>query len=376
LTFTLTVVAIQLASQQFSPRLLREFARDPVTKRVLAVLTGTFVFAVTVMTTLDSEEALPRLALTIAYALVLASFASVLAFITHLMRELRVDTMMVNVHAESLAAMNAFYPPYGSSSDDGQSLGLDDRAGTQVVARSSGFVQRTDVRGLVTAAKRLDVVVRVEVRPGDHVVRGAPVATVWAQHGGSVAGEDAELAGDEVRAAIVLGYERTIDQDAAFGVRQLEDIAVKAMSPSINDPVTAAHATGHMADLLVRLLECRLGPTLHRDGEGVSRAIVPDRDLPYYLDLTCGQLRRFGSSEPTLLQALMRMLRDVANACRDDEQRKHVAEAAALVVDALDDDAAPYDREVVEDMMRRVQLALAGDRRGAYADRAGETRSM
>jgi uncharacterized membrane protein len=74
----------------------------------------------------------------------------------------------------------------------------------------------------------------------------------------------------------------------------LEDIAVKALSPAINDPMTAAHAIGHMGDLLTRLADCRLGATLHEDAEGIGRATVPDRDFGYYLELACGQIRRYG----------------------------------------------------------------------------------
>jgi uncharacterized membrane protein len=181
---------------------------------------------------------------------------------------------------------------------------------------------------------------------------------------------------DAVRAALVLGYERTLEQDAAFGLRLLEDIAVKAVSPAVNDPVTAATAVGHMADLLVRIAGRRLGPTLHEDGTGVGRVVVPDRDLRYYLDLCCGQLRRFGAAEPTVLMAVLRMLRDVAVACRDVEQRHEVARAAQLTAEELSDGVAAVDAEAVRTMHRRVEQALAGDVAAAYADRAGETRSI
>lgn len=170
--------------------------------------------------------------------------------------------------------------------------------------------------------------------------------------------------------------QRTIDQDSGFGFRQLEDIAVKAMSPSINDPVTAAHAVGHMADLLVRLTGCRLGPTLHRDDDGVGRAIVPDRDLRYYLDLSSAQLRRFAADQPSVLIALLRMLRSVAIACRDDEQRREVLRAARLVAGQMPKGTTDEDRCTVEDMLARVERALDGDVVDAFADRAGETRSI
>lgn len=104
--------------------------------------------------------------------------------------------------------------------------------------------------------------------------------------------------------------------------------------------------------------------------------MLPDRDLRYYLDLSCAQVRRFAGDEPTVLTAVLRLLRDVAASARDDEQREQVRRQARLVVADLSDDALPDAREAVEDAVRRVELALAGDVGAAYRDRAGETRSV
>jgi uncharacterized membrane protein len=376
LTFSVTVVALQLASQQFSPRLLRDFVRDPVTRQVLAVLTGTFVFTITTVGELRADEPVPVLAARAGMLLGVASLGAIVVFIAHITSTVRVDTMMVRVHDETDAAIDVFYPPYD---DDGggeaAQITLDDEDGWMVTATRSGFVQLTDVAELLGGLAEHDALARIEVRAGDHVVRGTPLATAWCRGADDRAAREAVE--EVVRAAVALGFERTLDQDTGFGFRQLEDIAVKAVSPSVNDPVTAAHAVGHMGDLLVRLTRCRLGPTLHRDAEGVDRALVPDRDLRYYLELTCGQLRRFGRDEPTVIAALLRMLRDVAVWCRDESQRDEVRRAARLILDeAHGADLADADRHAVDRLGDRVELALAGDVRAAFADRAGETRSL
>jgi uncharacterized membrane protein len=371
LTFSITIVALQLASQQFSPRLLRDFVRDPVTKRVLAILSATFVFAVIGLRGINSSEPVPTLVCLVAAVLGIASFGALLAYISHMVRMLRVDTMMTRVHDDTRRAITQFYAPYEDrrqrSPDE---LSLDASDGRLVPAVGSGFVEVVDTGTLLNAAREHDAVVRIEVRPGDQVTHGTPIATVWGS------GAQAEQLDAAIRAAVVLNNERTIDQDAAFGFRQLEDISVKAMSPAINDPVTAATAVGHMADLLVRLTGRRLGPTLHEDEDGVGRVIVPDRDLRYYLDLACGQLSRFGGAEPTVLMALLRMLRDVAVACRDDEQRGEVARAADLVADELAPQRNHVDAAAVQDHRDRVTAALEGRTLAAFADRAGAARSM
>lgn len=376
LTFTLTVVALQLASQQFSPRLLRDFTRDRVIKAVLAVLFATLVFVAAVLRSIDAEAPLPHLALLLAAVLGLAALAAILGFITHMTRVLRVDTMMRTVHAETVTAIETFYPVY----DDPRPRSPepppgDDAAGTQVPAPSSGFVRMIDVAALVDAAHQHDAVINIEARPGDHVVTGTPLATVWAG-AGRVGHRPAPELVEAVGAAVAVGYERTIEQDAAFGFRQLTDIAVKALSPGVNDPVTAAHAVGHTADLLVELAGRRLGPTLHEDADGVGRVAVPDRDLTYYLDLVCGPIRRYGRSEPTVLAALLRMLRDLATATRDSAQRDEVSRQADLILAEVSDTVGDHDAEQVRDMTRRVKQALRNDVRAAYHDRSGETRSI
>lgn len=374
LAFSLTVLALQLASQQFSPRLLREFTRDPVTKLVLGVLAGAFAYSTTGLLVMGGGDQAPRLLVIGTYVLAVASLVAVLGFITHIARAVRVDTMMLMVHDDAVAAIDRFYPPYGEESPPPPTPArLADAWPVRLTASRSGFVQRTDVEALVACARAHDAFVEVGVRPGDHVVRGTPIANAWIW--GHPDDRHIESLCDSVQEAITFDYERTMDQDTGFAFRQLEDIAVKAMSPSINDPVTADHSVGHMADLLVRLMDCRLGPTVHQDAEGSPRASVPDRDLAYYLDLACGQLRRFGATEPTVLSSLLRMLRDAAVACRDDAQREAVRRAAELVATQAEG-VRPADRAGVDDLSARVHHALSGDFDVAYNDESGRTRSM
>jgi uncharacterized membrane protein len=141
LTFSLVVVALQLASQQFSPRLLREFARDWVIQGVLAVLVSTFVFALTILLGLDSREPVPKLAVVVAFLLSLASIAALLVFLGHLVRALRVDMMMVTVHGQTVATLREVYP----SLDDPLPPRPDDVPGPDggevIASRRSGFVK-------------------------------------------------------------------------------------------------------------------------------------------------------------------------------------------------------------------------------------------
>ena len=376
LTFSLVVIALQLASQQFSPRLLREFARDWVIQAVLAVLVSTFVFSLTVLLGLNSEEPVPKLAVVLAFVLGIVSIGALLAFLGHLVRALRIDTMMGGVHAETVATIAQVYPrldePEPHRPDDVP--GPD--GGAVLPSRRSGFVKVISPDEIVRVAEGADVIVWLTLRPGDHVVQGSPLGTICRPDGSPVPDELGQRLAGDVLEAIELGYERTTEQDTAFGLRQLADIAVKALSPGINDPVTAAHAVGYCADILVRLHHYRLGPQVHCGAEGRPRAVLPDRDHVYYLELACAQVRRYGRREPTVLIALLRMLRDVAVSVTTPEQADDVRRQARLIVDEMADDLLPEDAETVRSMAARVEQVLAGDLADAYADRAGETRSL
>ncbi|MFP8903729.1 DUF2254 domain-containing protein [Streptomyces atacamensis] len=383
LSLSVTVVTLQLASQQFSPRLLRRYAHDPVLKAVLTVLLTTLVFALATLSFMRSGEALPVVSLFLASVLGVASLAAVLGFLNHIIRRLRVDSMMLDTHKETSDAIRRRHPARDDPSSrppDAPVPRPEPERGAVVRARRSGFLRLTDDRALVACARRGDIFVRIDVRPGDLIVAGNPIAVVWARDpADGVPDPGADGTAEEIEEALKTGFERTPDQDVAFGFRQLEDIAVKAMSPGINDPVTACTAVGHMADLLVRLAGRRLGDIPHEDEDGTVRAVVPDRDLRYYLDLACGQLRRYSSGEPTVLAALLRMLRDLAATVHEKGGEGEVAEvrrAAELVMDAMDSSVGPADAAQVHDLHGRVLAALEGRLLDAYTDRSGETRSV
>ncbi|GAA1748138.1 DUF2254 family protein [Kocuria aegyptia] len=241
-------------------------------------------------------------------------------------------------------------------------------------ARRSGFIQAVRPDPLVEACAEHGLFFLLGVRPGDHVTQGAPIGSVWTADGAPAA--DAGTLAGAVAQAVEVGFERTLEHDAALGLRQLTDIAVKAISPSVNDPITAAHAIGYCADLLARLQHRELGPQQHLDDHGVPRLVTPDRDHRYYLDLVCAPIRRFGAGEPLVLTALLRMLRACAADARDDTQRTEISRQSQLILRTMDTGLIDSDAEEVRDFAHRVELALAGNLDDAFRDRAGETRSV
>lgn len=373
LSFSITVVALQLASQQFSPRLLREFARDGKIQSILALLVSTFVVALTGLRGMGTDEPTPVLVPALVTVLGLASAGALVGFVGHMVRSLRVDTMMVAVHQETLATIRQTYPSEADHTKDPAEGLPGPGGGTLLKSSRSGFVKVIQPDLLVRVAAEHKIFIRLGVRPGDQVVVGAPLGTFWPEE--DTGHSDPETIEAELAHGVQIGFERTSEQDAALGLRQLTDIAVKAISPGINDPVTAAHAISFCADLVVTLQDRKLGPQQHLDDAGQPRIITPDRDYRYYLDLVCNPLRRYGKSEPIVLIALLRMLRDCVATSNSDEHRKEITRQVDLLLETMDRNLVSSDTQEVQNLAEKVRLAVRGDVEDAYRDRAGETRS-
>ena len=363
LTFSLTVVSLQLASSQFSPRLLRTFTRDLVVQGTLGLFLGTFAYALTVLRTVrtssDSRaEFVPDISVTLAYALTVVSIIGLIVFLAHLAQTIRVESMLHSVHRgasadlrRQLAEGDAAPATLGSLVPDGTPEVL--------TATESGFLVRIQEGDLLEAAVRGKVVVVLDVSAGSWLVAGTPVGRLW-----PAGREGDERPLDETRAAVgrtlVTGFERTSVEDVSFGLRQLTDVAVKALSPGINDPTTAIHALGHSSALLAEFAQRDLGPKVLRDEEGRTRVVLAQPDLAALLQVAVDQPARYGATDPAVLSRLFMLLRELAWVCPPHHRPVVAREVTRLrrLVDRQDFD--PADVAVLASCAGQVDEALSG----------------
>lgn len=316
LTFSLTVVALQLASNQASPRLLRLFASDRVVHATLAVFLGTFTFSLMVLRSVQNSTdstaaAVPSISITLCLLLTLTSVIMLTVFLDHLAKQLRVETMMRNVHRETKRTIDLV----GSTTEDGPvSIPRDTRPAKvhTVPAEHSGFLLSASRSHLVRLATDFDLVIEEEHSIGTSVIAGVPLVSWWARSGESGEGFDEEAFGRAVRAAYPTGYERTSSQDIGFGLRQLVDVAIRALSPSVNDPTTAVHALSHISAVLCLIAKLPSQPAGLLDDDGNLRLIVRPHRFESLLNLAVEQPRRYGASDPDLVARLYLLLREVA----------------------------------------------------------------
>lgn len=363
LTFSLTVVTLQLASSQFSPRLLRTFTRDLVVQGTLALFLGTFTFSLTVLRTVRTETGgeaafVPRFSVTVAYLLAIASVLALVFFLAHLTQTIRVESMLQSVHLGASAVVSRV-------SDDDRltpAAARDLVPGDAVLlpATSSGFLVDVDERDLLALAVEHDAVVFVERNPGDSIVKGTPIGWVWSTSGAPMETERCDELMAAVCARVTTGFERTTTADLSLGLRQLTDVAVKALSPGINDPTTAVHALGHSSALLCQLSQAPLGPRLLRDSEGAVRVILSRQVFDDLLGLGLEQPAHYGHTDPSVMARLFMLLREVAWT-----EGRHTDAAVAVQLERLNRlvaaaDFDPIDRERLDLEAERVAAAIDG----------------
>lgn len=346
LTFSLTVVALQLASSQGSPRLLRMFASDRTVHATLAMFLGTFAYALTVLRTVDdaTEDAdafVPRIAVTLASLLTFASVIMLTFFLAHLARQLRVETMMRDVHREASATLVVMR-------DDVADRAAQDLTGSEaartVAAPWSGFLTSVDRARLIALAERHDIVVRECRDVGSSLVSGTPLVQWWPAPGAAPArrtGDDLEAVDADLVGAFSTAYERTPAQDVGFGLRQLADIAIKALSPGVNDPTTAVHVLGHISALLGDLADLDHRPEGYAGTDGALRLIPSGDGFAALVDVGLSQIRRYGAGDADVVTRMYGVFDDLGWRVRTEPQRAVVAAQVRRLDDAVA--AASFD---------------------------------
>jgi uncharacterized membrane protein/GNAT superfamily N-acetyltransferase len=331
LVFVLTVVALQIASTQFSPRLMRTFLRDNGTQVVLSTFVGTVAYSLAGLYTVGGEtdageRFIPRLAVSVSLVLALISVGMLVYYIQHFTNGIRINTIMRHIEESTLALVRSTLPPAGSAVVDvaPPDVPADARV---VTAAHAGYVQGFDLDRVRRAAVRNGLHLRYMVIVGYHVIRGTPVAWVWG--GGGDADHDVAVA----RAGVRIEPERRFENDFGFALRQLVDIALRAVAPSRNDPYTAVQAIHHLTAALAEAAAHPFVPHHRADADGTIRVWAPVDAFEVHLRTVCDHLRWSTATEPRVVLALLRLLGNVSAACSDTSRVEAVRRQVALVLD-------------------------------------------
>jgi uncharacterized membrane protein len=343
LVFSITIVALQLASSQFSPRVLRAFLRDRGSQVSLGVFVATFVYAFIALQSVRAEapgveEFVPGYTITVSFVLVFASLATFVYYVDHVAHAVRAVSVIEAVARETRAAIEANFPLDAAPVGPDTEIAPPDQV---IVAVKPGVIVGYDEDDLVAVAAGHDCLLRLIPGVGDYVPTGGPLVAV---HGATK-----EVDPGQVLPHIGFRAERTMDRDVAFGFRQLVDVAEKALSPAINDPTTAVQAVDRLHDFLRRIVGRPWPSGRIADDAGRVRFEHPVMSWDEFVTLAFAEIRLYGAGSVQVARRLRSVLVDLI-ACAPPERTEPLEREMRLLDAAID---RGYHDQADRDFARR-----------------------
>ena len=316
LAFSLTLNAVTQASNQFTPRIFRNFLRDTANQFVLGYFVSVFAFCLIVLRTIRSEDDdgaafVPSIAVVSGLVLAVGGIFVLIFFIHHIAASLQINRIIDGIVDETKGAIDALYPSRLGEGSEVEPEALepdeDEREWIAVRASNHGYLQRIDQEGLMKFAEERNSVMKVNAYIGDFVGTGVPLAAVKNGRSGKNGSEADDASVRKVNELFSIERQRTIEQDAAFGIRQIVDIALKALSPGVNDTTTAVTCVDGLGELVADLSERRFPEEVRRSDNG-SMLVVKAPNFEYFVSKAFDQIRISGRGNVAVLARLARAL--------------------------------------------------------------------
>jgi uncharacterized membrane protein len=372
--FSIILVTLTLASTQFGPRMLRNFIRDRGTQLTLGTFVATFVYAVLVLGSIGPGphgDFVPHIGVTVTLGLMVADLAILIYFIHHTATSIQLPQVIASIARDLADAIEV------QGGDDGgrancpdrgptavELLSLMDTGGGVVRAPVSGYLQFIRHRILVRLAAEAGAVISLEYRPGHFIVQGHPFAKVWPP-------DAATRVSDALGRAHITGPYRTLTQDVSFGIDQLVEIAIRALSPAVNDTFTALTCIDWLGDNLCKIIDRWHPARVHRDEQGFVRVVAAQPSYERLVQRAFEKIRQASQGMPAVmirqLEALAKIMAETSNA----GQRRVLLDQAAMI-DRASERSVPEAADRA-DVRRRYEAVLTIEARLASHESA-ETR--
>jgi uncharacterized membrane protein len=338
IVFSITIVTLTLASTQFGPRLMRNFIRDRGTQLTLGTFVATFVYCLLVLMSVgpgDRGDYVPNISITVAFLLILIDVALLIYFIHHTATQIQLPQVIAGIArdiARAIAqdrddalAAGAIRPADVQSLDE--LMATIEDSGAVIRMPKSGYVQFIHHDTLVRIAAEVDAVLRLPYRPGEFVAEGRELARVWPpEAAGTVAGH--------LKDAQVTGPHRIPTQDVAFGIDQLVEIAIHALSPAVNDTFTALTCVDWLGDCVCKLAGGLAPHHLHRDRNGTIRVIFDQVSFERLVRWAFDKIRQASRGMPAMMIRQLEALTAIMERTTDAEQARVLMDEAAMISQA------------------------------------------
>jgi uncharacterized membrane protein len=347
--FSVTIVVLTLASQQFGPRMLRNFIRDLGTQVSLGAFVATFVYAVLALGAI-SGTFVPHLTITVCLFLLLVDTGVLIYFIHHIAVTIQLPQVMAGISKDLRAAIDAdFAAPPSAGTTPAEIVEVSSRLsedGVTVCAGTSGYLQHIRHDGLVEIAAANEGVVQLPYRTGHFVTAGLPMARVWPP-------ASAPAVAAALERAHIVGPHRTLTQDPVFAVDQLVEIAIRALSPAVNDTFTALTCIDWLTDGLCLVTRRHLPDGVHRDATGRIRLVELPPSYSRIVNRACDKIRQAGRGMPAVLIRQLDGMAKVLATCQSAEQSRVLLRQVEMIARAGESDIAePNDRSDLQGRYR------------------------
>lgn len=365
--FSVTIVALANTSQQFGPRLLRNFLRDTGNQIVLGTFIATFIYCVLTLRTVSGTENtlfVPHISITIGLLLSLTSLGVLIYFIHHTANMIHVSNVIARVGRELQESIPRLFPeaigvatddqPDAIAIDNSQITVMPDSNQQSIEATEIGYVQAIDTVALMNIARTRDIAVRIIRGPGAFVVPGSAIVSVWPSERAVP-----ELT-VELNEAFILGDRRTPHQEIELFFDELAEIALRALSAAINDPFTAITAIDWISGGLCLLARRRMPPRYRYDQDGSLRVIAPVTSFATIVDSVFGQIRNAGGHHPQLTLKLVDAISTIAPCTSTDEQRDALLHQITIIErESRGDRFTADEQEHIRESYRRAVDSLS-----------------
>jgi uncharacterized membrane protein len=358
-TFSITIVALSIASSQFGPLLLRNFMRDTGNQIVLGTFISTFIYCLMILRTIRSaDEAMfvPYISVTMAIFLAIASIGVLIYFIHHVASSINAENVISLIHSDINNAIEKLYPDQekpntrSHKKDDESFPEHLEEKGMSIRAKKSGYVQGIDYDGLMDISKSEDLVMDVRIRAGRFIDRDSEIIYIAPE---KELDEDTHA---DIQSAVLIGPRRARTQDVEYEINQLVEIGLRALSPSLNDPFTAMAAIDQLGASLSMMAERNIPPSYRYDEDGNYRLKLDTVTFKGAVDTAFNQMRQYGQTSVSVVIRLLETLIVIGNHTRDAEKHAALKRQVDMIWGASQ--KANFEQGDLEDIRSRYLIFL------------------
>ncbi len=360
-TFSMILVVLALASSQYTSRILRNFMRSRVTQVVLGIFAGIFTYSLIVLRTIRSGDEgafVPNLAVFFGFVLALGGVGTLIFFIHHIAASIQASSIIAAVAQETIAAIDRLFPEklgQGSGEDYDDQAPRVERNWQIVPARESGYIQSVDNAALMRLARERKTIVLMEHAIGEFVIQNTALASLALEDP-----PDQETIA-ALQATFSINSHRTVEQDAAFGIRQIVDVALRALSPGVNDNTTAVMCVDYLTTILSRLSFKKI-PSTRRYEKGELRVIAKGPSFESLLVESFDQIRNSAKGDVAILSRMLNAFQTLAGLATSPQRRLALREQVQWIAELAERTLeSAHDRARINAQLAHVREKLEAE---------------